>query len=127
LFKIYHRPDLDVDLKIEVDPVEMNLDHCVSCGLILNELISNVFKHSFNSASQGIISIFFKEKNPGQVMLTVMDDGCGLPPDFNMDEARTLGLKIVSLLVTGQLNGSLRVSPSPGTRFDIQFPLGQKA
>lgn len=123
LLKIYQRNDFDVEIDIEVHPIDLEMDSCVSCGLILNELVSNALKHAFNQSTGGKLSIRFTEKTPNQAVLTIMDDGCGLPPELIIEESDSLGLKIVNLIVIGQLEGTLTVNQNQGTRIDIHFPL----
>jgi two-component sensor histidine kinase len=104
----------------------MDMDCCVSCGLIINELVSNALKYAFKDAINGKISICLIKTSLNQVVLFVMDDGCGIPSNLKIEESESLGLKIVNLLTIGQLKGKLTIDSKTGTRFDIQFPLIQK-
>jgi two-component sensor histidine kinase len=54
-------------------------------------------------------------------VLSVADDGIGLPADLDPANAPTLGLKLVGTLAR-QLDGDLQVERGPGTRFSIRFP-----
>ncbi|KAF5415851.1 MAG: hypothetical protein C5S48_04745 [Candidatus Methanogaster sp.] len=57
------------------------------------------------------------------VSLTVSDDGVGLPPGFNIDESKTLGLHLVKILTEDQLQGDLEVSSDDGATFNIEFDI----
>jgi PAS domain S-box-containing protein len=124
LNKIYYRSGLTIDLQMDVVPVNMSMDHSIACGLILNELVSNSLKYAFNDKSTGIISITLSKPESNQAVLSIKDDGCGFNPDRKFDDSsKNLGLKIVDILVKGQLKGDLTIYPDNGTEFCITFPL----
>jgi two-component sensor histidine kinase len=57
---------------------------------------------------------------PNQVCLLILDDGVGLPPEININQPQTLGLRLVQLL-TRQLGGSLVKMLRQGTAFKLMF------
>lgn len=59
----------------------------------------------------------------GEAVLTVSDNGVGLPAGLDPAKAQSLGLQLVAVL-TDQIGGTLAVRGGPGTRFDLHFPLG---
>jgi len=86
---------------------------------IINELFTNAIKHAFPCDRKGTIRVEFKEK--GWILFfKVLDDGIGLPEDFNLDESKTFGLSIVNAL-TKQINGELSLHSNNGTTFNIRF------
>lgn len=109
-----------VDLEIETDDVEVNIETAVPCGLILNELVSNAFKHAFEPGSEGTLSVSVGEGEDGGLRLVVKDDGRGLPVDFDPDRSASLGLQLVKTL-TYQLKGNLTVTNENGARFVLDF------
>lgn len=123
LVKIYHSSDLIVEVDVDVQSFDLEMDYCVSCGLILTELVSNAFKYAFKDQSTGKLSVQFVKKNPSEAVLTVMDNGSGFPEDFNIEETDSLGLRIVKLITVGQLEGELHLNQARNTRIDIRFPL----
>jgi PAS domain S-box-containing protein len=123
LLRIYQKQEVDIDLKINIDSIKMDMDLCIACGLILNELVSNALKYAFESGTIGKLSITLKKAGKKQCVLIVKDNGGGLPTDFNIEESESLGLKIVSILVKGQLKGSINLNNDNGAFFDIKFPL----
>ena len=92
----------------------------IPCGLILNELITNAIKYAFPDERAGKIQIEFNEISEDIYVLTVADDGIGLPDDFNIDQTESLGMQLVTSLVK-QLNGNLEISGDNGTAFTILF------
>jgi len=91
---------------------------------VANELVSNACKHAFPDGRPGTISVSLETPGSGGVVLTVADDGIGLPQGFR-DKGR-LGLRLVGELV-GQLDGALVVRDGNPTVFEIRFPFGAAA
>ncbi|MEA3281230.1 MAG: histidine kinase dimerization/phosphoacceptor domain -containing protein [Euryarchaeota archaeon] len=96
----------------------------VHIGLILNELLSNVFKHAFAGRTEGKVKVSFDVTGDGKASLTVSDDGAGLPPGFDIDTTGSLGLHLVKILAKDQLQGDIKVTCTEGTTFLITFGIG---
>ena len=110
-----------VRIGIEVQPPDLSLDidTGIPCGLIISELVTNALKYAFRGRAGGTIRIRIA-RDGEQYILSVSDDGIGLPADFDPANARTLGLTLVSGLV-GQLDGTLDIGKGPGTTVNIRF------
>ena len=98
--------------------MKVNLDIAVPCGLILNELIRNAFKHAFpggkTHAGKGKCEISVTVKQKGTACsLTVADKGVGMPAGVNWENPETLGLSLVKMLGR-QINGSIIVDQTQG-------------
>lgn len=113
-----------IDLFIDADNIKLNVNQAIPASLIINELISNCYKHAFAEDGEGTIHVSVKQKND-QVTLTVEDNGRGLPENFSMDEESTLGLTIINLLAQ-QLKGDLNVVNGTGSRFTLRFKINDK-
>jgi len=98
----------------------LTLDQAVPCGLIVQELFSNSLKHAFPGDSRGEIRIEFRRKD-GAYHLAYRDNGIGLPPAFDVNQSRSLGMQLVSDL-TAQLRGELTYFNSGGAHFNLSFP-----
>ena len=96
------------------------LSEAIPCGLIVNELVTNSLKHGFPEANAGTIRITLK-CDQNECLLEVADDGIGLPEDFDVEKATSLGLKLVSVLAK-QLHGSFQVQRSEGLKMRVSFP-----
>lgn len=110
-----------VDLKLDIDKVYLNLDQAIPCGLIVNELVSNSLKYAFPEGRSGEIRINLSAQGK-EVMLNVADTGIGLPRDFDYRNTDSLGLQLVVTLVE-QLDGEidLRTGKGEGTKYLITF------
>jgi two-component sensor histidine kinase len=116
-----HRGKLDgVRLRLELEPVLLGASQAISCGLILNELVTNSLKYAFPESHGGEILVELCSQGGGNVRLRVADDGVGLPPGFDWRESNSLGLRIVAVL-TRQLTGTLQRDPGTGTSFTLTF------
>ncbi|MGB7294254.1 MAG: PAS domain S-box protein [Candidatus Aminicenantales bacterium] len=108
-------------------PIIEQTDICLSVGqavplaIILNEAISNTYKHAFKEEQRGNLVISLKRTGPGMIRLSVKDDGIGLPPELDFYRADTLGLKLIRNLVKDQLKGSIRVIQDRGTELVVEF------
>jgi two-component sensor histidine kinase len=103
----YASPSTPVRLKTDLEAVIMGVDLALPCGLILNELISNAFKHGFPDGS-GEIKLTLRNDPDGTCTLCVEDNGVGIPPDFEAHSNKSLGLRLVRLL-TRQIRGTFEL------------------
>lgn len=109
-----------------VDAASLPVNSAVPLGLILNELLTNAFKHAFPGGRQGTVTVRFRE-DPDRFLLRVSDDGAGMPPDFRVELSESLGMQLVHNL-TLQLRGTLAQGAGPegvGSVFSISFPKGE--
>jgi PAS domain S-box-containing protein len=115
------RSDL-VALAIEAEEIDLPVDLAIPCGLILNELVSNAFKHAFPNDRVGKVTVAFRKLASGELLLSCRDDGIGFPPQFDWQTSSSLGLEIVRILTT-QIDGRLTQDPSQnvGTGFELTF------
>jgi PAS domain S-box-containing protein len=108
-------------LDARTEPVALELDQAVPCGLLVNELLSNALKHGFPAGRRGKVHLTLRRlDDAGRVLVEVHDDGVGLPADFAQRSKGSLGLQIVSDL-TRQLDGHLEVDSPDGARFRVTF------
>jgi two-component sensor histidine kinase len=114
-----------ISLNTDIIDVSLNLDRAIPCGLIINELVSNALKHAFPENRKGTITIGFCIDSNSRHVLTISDDGVGLPEQVNLQETDSIGLKLVPLL-SSQLDGEFVVEEkgenSEGISFRIVFP-----
>jgi two-component sensor histidine kinase/ligand-binding sensor domain-containing protein len=110
----------NIGLELEVADIPLSPDTAFPCGLIINELVSNSLKHAFSEGRSGTVRIGLREEN-GACVMSVADDGMGLPAGIDATAGGSLGLRLVRNLA-GQLGGTLEVASGPGTRFTVRFP-----
>jgi PAS domain S-box-containing protein len=114
-----------VSLVVRGRDVFLSIDTAVPCGLIVNELVSNAFKHAFPDGRAGRIEVELRAEEETR-SISIADDGAGLPSDFDPESLPTLGLQLVRALVQ-QISGSLEIERrSPGSAFVLTFPRERK-
>lgn len=107
-----------VNINTDIEDIFLGIDTAVSCGLIVNEMVSNSLKYAFPNREKGTISIRARLTDRDFFSVEYKDNGIGLPPDFDIDGATTLGLQLISSL-TEQLDGELEVRSQNGTGFSL--------
>jgi two-component sensor histidine kinase len=74
-------------------------------AMVLTEMMQNAVEHGFVGAT-GHLQVLAR-RTPGQLQVTVVDDGAGLPDDFDPSASRNLGVSIMTTLVEGDLGGRM--------------------
>ena len=110
-----------VQFQLEADAIYLNQDTVMPCGLLVNELVTNACKYAFADGRPGRIRLSVKTGPENTILLTLEDNGVGLPPKLDPRKTSTLGLQLVDDMVV-QLKGSWTVARSGGTLFQIVFP-----
>lgn len=117
IFPDRYRVDLDVDIEDVIIDV-----HKLSCiGMIVNELIFNAMKYAFKGKECGRISIDAFRTKTGMI-ISIEDDGIGMPPIDTTTPPESFGLKLVFGLAE-QINGKFTQERCEGTRFVLEFPI----
>ena len=123
LFDFYSVNSNLINLGMDIESMPLDIDVAIPCGLIINELVTNSLKHAFKSYDgsdtfKGNVQINFHSND--KTILTVADNGEGIPESFEMEYAETSGLRLVNKLVK-QLGGNLKLNLNGGTEFKIIF------
>jgi two-component system, chemotaxis family, CheB/CheR fusion protein len=120
---IYLTDQPKISLSIDLQAgVIIDVDRAVLCGLIISELVTNALTHGFTGDLSGTISIELITTDDNVLTLSVANNGQPLPPDFDLNQIRSMGLNLVMSLVK-QIKGSLVLETAPITTFKITFPL----
>ena len=112
-----------ITLSVEAAQVLLPINAAIPCGLVVNELISNALKHAFPGDRTGKIAVKLFSEADGKAVLSVADNGVGIPEGMDMARTSTLGLQLVTLL-TGQLGGTISTRRSDPTEFVLTFAVG---
>ncbi len=111
-----------IHVETTLEPILLEMQQATPCGLILNELVTNAFKHAFPNGKSGLVRVGFRKIGGGEILLSVKDNGVGLPEGFRFDvERQSLGMLVVSVLAK-QLDGTIRLGKGPGASFEFRFP-----
>ena len=123
LSNIYSRSGADIQSEIEADEIYLPVDQAIPCALIVNEILSNAFKHAFRGKTQGMLEVSVKQVDD-RIRIVVRDDGAGIPRNVDVDRTTSLGLKLIRSLAQ-QLNGTVTIVSTQGTEVTVEFPLHQ--
>jgi len=126
----------DVSLNFDLEEnIFLDMDIAIPLGIAINEIISNSFKYAFSGRDKGEIRIRLHREGNGKskneefastaYVLSVSDNGIGIPEDLNIEDLDSLGLQIVTSLVD-QLDGELQLKKDNGTEFTIEFNVTEK-
>ena len=121
LYRMYGADPSKIRLEVAAKDVTLGIDDTVPCGLVISELLSNSLKYAFPDDGSGEISINAVATDDDRIVLTVRDDGIGIPNDVNIRDTETMGMGLVTGLVENQLGGRLELDRSAGTSFTIVF------
>lgn len=101
-----------------ISNAKLSMDKAIYCGLIINELVTNAFKHAFKNKKNGVIEVSLIEK-PEEYELIIRDNGVGIK---NIESfKKNLGLQLVTTLVKKQLKGNIEIEGDFGTAYYINF------
>lgn len=111
-----------VSMRSKVKPASIGPDLAIPLGLLLSELVTNSLKHAFPEGRGGEIAVEMQDAPDGQgLLISVTDNGCGLPPGFDPAATRSMGLQLAMALAQ-QLGGSLHFDGDAGTRAWLIVP-----
>jgi PAS domain S-box-containing protein len=134
LFKTYSLGNTDFTLSKDLEEnAFFDMDTAVPLGIIVNELVSNSLKHAFQGRDEGEIQIKLHREGEckregsksASFVLTVSDNGVGIPENLAIEDLESLGLQLVTTLVD-QLGGELEIKKNNGTEFTMRFTVTEK-
>lgn len=107
-------------LELAVEDIAFDVDTGLTCGLIVDELLSNCLKHAFPNGRSGRITVELRAEESEWFLLRVSDDGVGLPHDGVLNNQDSLGLELVSLMAD-KLEGTVSLQSGMGTEWYVRF------
>ena len=122
LSSIYSYKDREISCDVQSSEIDLPVDQAIPFALVINEILSNAYKHAFKGRKRGSITVSIM-KDDGNIRATVRDDGIGIPAEIDTDRTTSLGLKLIRNLVQHQLKGSLTINRNNGSEVIVEFPL----
>ncbi|WP_410497797.1 sensor histidine kinase [Chitinibacter sp. S2-10] len=115
---------IQLNIETEEQPVLIELQRATPCGLLINELVINAFKHAYPDPSEtGKVTIKLQRLDATRAVLTVADHGVGLPVNDSQLHTKSLGLQLIPILAD-QIGGELSIHDNqPGVRFELHLPI----
>ena len=110
----------EIEHQINSHKIELNINQAIPCSLMINEVVTNVYKHAFRGRKDGVLTANLTIEND-EVLVIISDNGIGFPDNMDMDNSDTMGLQLIQVL-TAQLKGeSAFSSDETGTTFTLKF------
>ncbi|MEL7833787.1 histidine kinase dimerization/phosphoacceptor domain -containing protein [Fodinibius sp. Rm-B-1B1-1] len=118
---ILSKKEQQVHIIIRAADVRLDTDRAMSCGLLLNELMVNCYKHAFgDNIEDPEIVIALSETEDEEIEFTVSDNGTGIGDDFSITESGSTGGWLINVLIR-RLEADIQVQEDDGTTFVIRF------
>jgi len=119
IYQSYRLPGMEVEFSLNIrEDVFLEIDRMIHIGMILNEIISNSLKYAFDN-NKGIITISLQQTDT-KYMLSIEDNGKGLPTGFEHERDGHLGMQLIYML-TQQFNGTITMESKKGVTYRMTF------
>jgi two-component sensor histidine kinase len=122
LSNIFSHEGHEIRCTINKEELFLPVDQALPCALVMNEILSNAFKHAFEGRKTGTIKISTLREND-RVKITVRDNGTGLPENFDINRPGSLGITLIKTIVRHQLKGEIMFKSRNGTEISMEFPV----
>ncbi len=111
-----------LDLNIDVEDLELDADIAIPLGLIMNELISNSFKHAFKNIDKARLELALNKTDDNNLNIKISDNGSGIKENFDLETTKSFGMKMINLLIK-QLRGKIIDQSANHSSFIFYIPL----
>lgn len=108
-----------VEVGFDIDPVNLIITQAIPCGLLINEIVTNAYKHAFKDREKGKVTISFKKKKE-LLVLSIKDDGIGFDSMNYSKGGSSLGMKLIRT-ISKQLKAEAETLREEGTEFIFRF------
>ncbi|MEX0685583.1 MAG: histidine kinase dimerization/phosphoacceptor domain -containing protein [Balneolales bacterium] len=109
----------EVDTEIQGNNMHIDVSEAVPCALIINEVITNAYKHAFVGRDKGKVQVSLTVEDDKKI-IRIKDNGIGLPDHIDGKEVNSIGLSLMRGL-TNQIGGSLDIKSNGGTSITVKF------
>ena len=121
LRRSFHESASRTHLRVEAEDLSVPATIALPCGMIVTELVTNAFKYAYPDGTSGPVLVRIATRDRS-FLLSVSDEGAGLPAEFNLEQAGSFGLQLVASLAN-QLGAKLTRPPGTGTEIVLEIPL----
>jgi two-component sensor histidine kinase len=122
LSDIFSHEGHEISCRIHPGEIFLPVDQALPCALVVNEILTNAYKHAFKGRKKGTIEITALQAN-GQIRVTISDNGIGLPDNFDIGHSNSIGITLIRTIVQHQLKGSIVFRSLKGTQTSMEFPV----
>ncbi len=108
-----------ITVDLQVEDILLNINQAIPCALMVNEVVTNAYKHAFSHQKEGEIAIQLYEEE-SNVVVDISDNGVGIPDNVMQEDSSTIGMTLINLLKQ-QLEGEIHFNIESGTQFRLEF------
>ena len=119
----YQKSEDTIIIKKQLEDIVLPLAQAIPTGIIINEILTNIFKYAFPDKHAGKISVSLSKTRDNIVHLVLSDNGVSVPEDFDFRENNSLGMKLVFSIAEIQLNGTIHYTTEKGITWYLDFPV----
>lgn len=105
---------------IQVDSITLSVSESLPIGLIINEVITNSIKYAFGKEREGLITVSLRRVSQHELVLSISDNGVGLPSGFNFRKTNSMGMNLLKGLAD-DIEGNFVLENNNGVRYEITF------
>ena len=110
----------DIIVTQEVENINFSIETAIPLSMLINEIITNCYKHAFTNLENGEIFISIRKDTSKKYLLIIKDNGIGLPKNYNENTTKSIGFDLINGL-SEQLEGILTFNSNNGTEINIEF------
>ena len=118
----YGYNDKGVKLELKIEDLQVDVDKAIPLGLVLNELISNAFKHAYIDSADAHLRVTLQRQTNSDIQIQVADNGIGMTKSVKKGEDTKFGIRLINSLIK-ELRGSYEVHSDSGTKYTLNIPL----
>jgi len=124
ILRSFNTDSMKINIGFELEQVILGIDQAVPCGLIINEILTNSFKHAFPPDFTGKRRITFKMRmrDVKTAEIQIGDNGIGLPAGTDFRNTESFGMRLIAILEE-QIGGTIEQFTTTGTHYRIRFPI----
>ena len=116
--------EVNVNVHFDLDEIEINVNQAVPCALLVNEAVTNVYRHAFNVGESGEMHVGFTHSD-GKVRIQIKDNGKGFSEKTLTSEKPSFGVQLLQI-TTEQLHGTLKIENKNGTSIFVEFDMDSR-
>ena len=120
LMSIYASKPEQYELRCSVENHKLHVDKLATLGLLVFEIVTNIFKYAYDEGEKGLVVMDLKEED-GTIRMLIADQGKGIE-DLDAIDGNSLGMSLIKAFIA-QLKGQLRIEVKGGVSYDISFPM----
>ncbi len=122
----YQKSGDTISIEKQMEDIILPLSQAIPAGIILNEILTNVFKYAFPDKHAGKISVSLSKTRDNIIHLVLSDNGVSVPEGFDFRESNSLGMKLIFSIAEVQLNGTIHYTTEGGITWHLDFPVRTK-